>query len=93
MPLTRKVAFQTVLQKSARLNVPRLIRGEFKLEPDQLLSVGIASPDIGCGWQHFYAKMNKSGYILIPKTAIKRLQEENENLAGNIFEVTLEPPL
>jgi hypothetical protein len=41
MPLTQKVSFITMLKKENRIPVPGLVRWQYKLEPDQVLHVGI----------------------------------------------------
>jgi hypothetical protein len=73
------------------VQIPKLIRGEFKLEPDQVLKVGFSIPDKFKGWQFFYAKMEKVGRIFIPKEILSVWQDERANLPGCIVEVTLEP--
>jgi hypothetical protein len=40
MPLTRKVTFQGVLAKNNNVQVPKLIRRQFKMEPHQVLKSG-----------------------------------------------------
>ena len=41
MPLTGKVAFKRPLEGCNKVQIPKLIRWQFKLEPDQVLHVGI----------------------------------------------------
>ena len=79
-----------MLEKGNRVQIPKIIRWEFKLEPDQVLKVGFSAPNNFKGWQFFYAKMEKAGKIFIPKTILSLWQNEN-NLQGYIVEVTLEP--
>ncbi len=90
MPLTRKVTFQRKLQKCKMVQIPKLIRWQFKLESNQVLRIGVSAVNLGRGWEFFYGKMTKSGCIHIPKVALERIQKENESLAGYPFEVTLE---
>ena len=91
MTLTRKVTFKGTLQKSERVQIPKLIITEFKLEPSQVLKVGFTLPDKFKGWQFFYAKMEKAGRISIPKEILSVWQDEKASLPGCIVEVTLEP--
>lgn len=56
-----------------------------------MLRVGVSAVNLGRGWQFFYAKMTKAGFVTVPKLALSRIQKENENLSGAAFEVTLEP--
>jgi hypothetical protein len=67
MPLTQKVTFQTVLEKGNRIQVPKMIRWQFKLEPSQILKIGVNATDFGQRWQYFYAKMMKDERIHIPR--------------------------
>ena len=46
MPLTEKINFKTKLQKGNRIQVPQLIRWEFKAETNQLLNVGVNDLEI-----------------------------------------------
>ncbi len=92
MPLTEKVTFKTLLQKGDRLQIPRLIQWQFKMEQNEVLRVGVAPKGLFVGWQYFYAKMDKQGRILIPKLTLTIMTEkENPNLTGYIFDVSLEP--
>ena len=91
MPLTKKVTFQGTLENCNKVQVPKLIRWQFKMENEQVLKVGINALDLGRGWQFFYAKMKKDGRIRIPKLTILILQGEKPSLAGYLMEITLEP--
>jgi hypothetical protein len=91
MPLTQKVAFKTMLQRGNRVQVPKLVRWQFKMEIDQVLKVGVNAIDMWTGWQFFYAKMGKDGRVLIPKLTLALLRSEKPSLAGYVMDVTLEP--
>jgi bifunctional DNA-binding transcriptional regulator/antitoxin component of YhaV-PrlF toxin-antitoxin module len=91
MPLTQKVTFTAMLQRGKRVQIPKLIRWQFKMEPNQVLKVGVNAINVWTGWQFFYAKMGKDGRILIPKLTLALLRSENPNLIGYIMEITLEP--
>ncbi|HEX7482318.1 MAG TPA: hypothetical protein VF350_02480 [Candidatus Bathyarchaeia archaeon] len=92
MPLTVKVTFEAVLEKGKRLQIPKLIRWQFKMEQNQVLRVGVSPKGIwGVGFKFFYAKMDKQGRILIPKLTLALMaNKENPNLEGYIFDVWLE---
>ena len=92
MPLTTKVTFEAVLEKGKRLQIPKLIRWQFKIEQNQVLRVGVSPKGIwGEGPKFFYAKMDKQGRILIPKLTLALMaNKENPNLEGYIFDVWLE---
>ena len=91
MPLTQKVTFKTMLQRGNRVQVPKLVRWQFKTEPDQVLKVSVNSINLWTGWQFFYVKMGKDGRILIPKLALALLRSDKPSLADYVMEVTLEP--
>lgn len=91
MPLTEIVSFKAVLQKGNRVQVPKLIRWQFKMEPTQVLKVSVTAVDFYSGWQTFYARMGKDGRIVIPKLTMTLLRGEKPSLAGYVMEVTLEP--
>ena len=89
MPLTCKVTFKSVLKACNKVQVPKIIRWQFKLEPDQVLYVGISG--FGRGWAHFYAKMGKDGRIFIPKTILFASSRKMESSAGYLLEISLQP--
>jgi len=92
MPLTQKVTFKTLLQKGNRLQVPKLIRWQFKMETSQTLKVGVSCLGFWRPVQFFYAKMGKDGRIYIPELVLALFQDEKkQSLAGSVFDVTLEP--
>lgn len=94
MPLTEKVNFKTVLQKGNRIQLPKLVRWKYKLEPDQVLKVTITAANIFGGYETFYAQMDKSGRITITQLTLKLLQNRNrdqQSLTGAVMEVRLEP--
>lgn len=95
VPLTESVAFKAKLQVGNKIQVPRLIRWQYKLEPTQILKVDIGQRPVGI-WQaleSFYAKMGKDGRIQIPKLALEQLQEKFRipSLEGYVMEFTLQP--
>ncbi len=91
MPLTESVSFKAVLQKGNRIQIPRLVRWQFKLEPTQILKIRVESeaPYLD---EEFLGCMNKDGRITIPKLIVNLLKEEETNLEGQVFRVTLNPP-
>jgi hypothetical protein len=94
VPLTEKVNFKTVLQKGNRIQLPKLVRWKYKLEPDQVLKVTITAANIFGGYETFYAQMDKSGRITITQLTLKLLQNRNrdqQSLTGAVMEVRLEP--
>jgi hypothetical protein len=92
MPLALKVNFETKLEKGNRLQVPKIIQLQFKMEQNQVLKVQVSPKRFFRGPEHFYAKMDRQGRILVPKLTLALMSnKENPNLEGYIFSVTLEP--
>lgn len=94
MPLTETVNFKTVVQKGNRVQLPKLVRWKYKLEIDQVLKVTVTVATIFCGYETFYARMDKSGRITITELTLKLLQSrthEKQSLTGAVMEVRLEP--
>jgi hypothetical protein len=78
-----------MVQKGNRVQVPRLIRWQFKLEPTQVLKVTVKPVDT-IDDETFYAKMNRDGRVTIPKLIADLLKDEDEERLGTL-EVTLQP--
>jgi hypothetical protein len=91
VPLTQKVSFKTMLQKGNRVQVPRVVRWQFKMDTEQVLKVNVIAVNLWSGWQIFYAKMGKDGRITIPKLQRELLKGREQDLAGYVMDVTLEP--
>ena len=93
MPLTCSVSFKAAIGKGNRIQIPTLIRWEFKLEPTQLLTISIRLFDLGIQ-ETFYTKMNKDGRITIPKInaeLIKTQLPKEATPSEYAFEITLKP--
>ena len=63
MPLTQKVSFKTMLQKGNRVQVPKLVRWQLKMDTEQVLKVSVTAVDVWSDWQIFYARMGRDGRI------------------------------
>ena len=90
MPLTEKVEFTTQLQLGNRIQVPRLIRWQYKLEPSQVLKISVHTTRI-LVFRTFYGTMRKDGRITIPKLTLKLMNEDQEALIRQPLTVRLEP--
>ncbi len=93
MPLTHSISFKAAIGKGNRIQIPTIIKWEFKLEPTQLLTINVRLFDLGID-ETFYTKMNKDGRITIPKinTEIIKTQLPKEaTLNQYAFEITLKP--
>jgi hypothetical protein len=91
VPLAQRVTFQGALEKCNKVQIPKLIRWQFKLETDQVLKVGVRLQDSYGSLQFYYARMTKDGRIRVPRLVLSILQDEKPIVAGCILEVTLEP--
>ena len=93
MPLNEQATFKTKLQRHNRLTVPKLLRWRYKIEPTQLLKVTLKplSPE-SYSEEEFLAKMAADGRLTVPKLTMEILQKQEEkDLTGSIFEVTINP--
>lgn len=61
------------------------------METQQVLKVNVKPGSFG-NEETFYAKMNTSGRITIPKLTLELLQEDDEeSLVGSVLKVEIEP--
>ena len=93
MPLTCSVRFKAAIGKGNRIQIPTLIRWEFKLESTHLLTVSVRLFDRGID-ETFYTKMNQDGRITIPKInaeLIKIQLPKEATINEYAFEITLRP--
>jgi hypothetical protein len=74
-----------------QVQIPKLIRWQFKLETGQVLKVEVRPQDSWRSPQFYYARMTKDGRIRVPRLALSILQDEKPSFAGCILEITLEP--
>jgi len=74
-----------------RLQVPKLVRGQYKLESSEVLKVTVAIVGTLGIRECFLAKMQKHGQIQIPDLTMALLKRDKPSLEGFIMGVTLEP--
>ena len=91
VPLTQKVSFKTMLQKGNRVQVPRVVRWQFKMDTEQVLKVTVTAFNVFSGWETFYARMGRDGRITLPKLTRELLRGREQSLTGYVMEVVLEP--
>ena len=94
MPLTERVDFKTRLQRGNRVQLPKLVRWRYKLESDQVLKVTVSVVGAWGGFETFYARMDKSGRLTIPRLTLQLLRARmhgDPSLTGAVMEVRLEP--
>ena len=94
VPLTKAVEFKVVLQKGNRIQVPKLVRWEFKMETSQVLKVRVRQLGAYGQKEPFFGRMNEDGRITIPKLTLSLLQDRDnggKSLVGFVLEVQLEP--
>jgi len=93
-PLTECVVFNARLQKGNRVQIPVVVRWRFKLESVQVLKVTVNALGHFGGYETFYAQMDGSGRINIPKLTLALLRKsitEKPDLTGEVLQVRLEP--
>jgi len=91
LPLSESVTFKAVLQRQGRVQVPRLVRWRYKLEPDEVFTVTLSREGFFKS-ERYAGRMRKDGRLTIPKLTLKLLAgDEEEKLEGCVLEVTLEP--
>jgi bifunctional DNA-binding transcriptional regulator/antitoxin component of YhaV-PrlF toxin-antitoxin module len=91
MPLTQRVEFKGRLQARNQVQIPKLIRERYQLEPSQILKVTVCCPSIWDSREEYLIKMGKDGRITIPKLALALLLHNKPNKESYPLKVTLEP--
>jgi hypothetical protein len=95
VPLTEVVSFKALLQKGNRVQVPRLVRWQFKLEATQVLRVTVKiETEFSSVSESFFGRMGGDGRITVPWLALVLLQKRanaDKSLTGYVFEVKIEP--
>jgi bifunctional DNA-binding transcriptional regulator/antitoxin component of YhaV-PrlF toxin-antitoxin module len=91
LPLDQRVVFKTILRKKNQLQVPNLVRRQFKLETSEVLRVTVSVTTLLRARESFLTRMHKDGRIVIPYSTIALLKHDKSSLDGYIIEVTLEP--
>jgi hypothetical protein len=91
--LTGHVEFKAVLQRGIRIQVPRLIRWSYKMEPSQVLKVSVRFEESWRSEQKFFVQMSKDGRMYIPKVALGLLKAafEGESIVGAVVVVQMRP--
>ena len=90
------VSFKALLQKGNRVQVPKLVRWEFKLEPAQVLrvSVKVETSQFASVLESFYGRISRDGRITVPLLTLVLLRQRGKidvDLVGRVFEVKIEP--
>jgi hypothetical protein len=94
LPLSGRVEFKALLQRGNRVQVPRLVRWQFKLEPAQVLKVTVTvKMEYSSKSESFYAKMSGDGRITMPLLIIGLLEKQAgvKSLVGEVLGVEIEP--
>jgi hypothetical protein len=93
LPLTENVTFNTRLQRGNRVQIPKYVRWAYQLETTQILKATIKVIKL---WaikpQTFLTRPSKDGRISVPYIIIQ-LIGQNQNIEGQIMQVTLQPIL
>jgi hypothetical protein len=94
LPLTEVVEFTTLLQRGNRIQIPRVIRWQFKLDPNQVLRVDVSPLGLWAGVETFYGCMNKDGRITVPmltRAIFLSGKDKIPTLEGTAMKVRINP--
>jgi hypothetical protein len=80
-----------MFQRGNRVQVPKLVRWQFKMDSAQVLKVSVIAINVSISWQIFYAKMGRDGRITVPKLQRELLKGREQSLVGYVIHVMLEP--
>lgn len=83
--------FKAMLRKKNLIQVPKLIRWQYKIEPSEVLKVTVSVVGRMGVRESYLAKMRKEGRILVPQLTLALLRQNVDNLENHALEVTLEP--
>ena len=90
MPLDMRVEFTVQLQNQCRIQVPRLVRWQYKLEPSQVLKARVMLESLGPS-QDFLTRMRADGRITIPRRVAVLLKLDSPQRQKCFLNVTLAP--
>ena len=93
LPLTVHVGFKAKLRAENRVQIPRSIRWEHRLDPEHVLRVRVKLADAIGGGEEFYGRIRRDGRLAIPRLVMNLLcsNYDQKSLIGEVFEVSLEP--
>jgi hypothetical protein len=91
MLLNQRVTFKAPMRKRSRLQVPKIIREQFKLETTQNLKVTLTVCGAVGAKEIFLSKIRKDGSITVPLLTVAILKGAEPSLENHALEVTLEP--
>lgn len=93
LPLSKEVSFKALLQCGNRVQVPRVVRWQFKLESSEVLRVTV-KVEAGFVLERFFGRMNKDGRITVPWLALSLLQRHanaGKSMVGYALDVRIAP--
>jgi hypothetical protein len=61
MPLDERITYKTILKKRSLLQVPKLVRWQYKVEPSQVLKVTVSVVGAMGVRESFITNMHKDG--------------------------------
>jgi hypothetical protein len=91
MTLTEKVEFKALLQRCNKVQVPKLVRWRYKIEPWQILKITVCCPSIWDSREEYLTRMAKDGRLTIPKLSLSFLLHNKLNHERYFVKVSLEP--
>lgn len=90
MSLPGSVSFNARVKRYDRVQIPVLIRSEYKLESDQVLEVELHFSGDFYKSESFHARMSNDGRLTIPKLIVRELSEGG-SLQGKVPKNILYP--
>jgi len=82
MALNQRITFKTALKKNNLLQVPKIFKSHFKLDPSEVLKVTVSVVGSMGVKESFTARMYKDGRIRIPLLTLALLNLNAGNLEG-----------
>jgi hypothetical protein len=80
-----------MLKKQNFLQVPKLVRSQFKVEPSEVIEVTVSVVSLLGAKETFLARMLKDGRVAVPRLALSLLRRNEPNIEGFALEITLKP--
>lgn len=74
-------AYHAQMQKQMRIQIPRLLRWKYRLDPGNVMRVQVTNKDSHDS-QQFLARMQQGGRITVPKTVAQLLSLRPRQLVG-----------
>ncbi len=91
MTLTEKVEFKARLQRRNQVQIPKLVRWRYKIEPCEILRVTVCCPSIWDSREEYLTRIGKDGRMTIPKLFLALLLHNKSSEEPYLLKISLEP--